>query len=354
MNDERAKRLLALLEAAKKLADPAEPLGREARERLPAATGLSPAGVALALERHLEHRLTRGDVASLVQRAEKAERSHVLLSANVFTASFRAIALALAQSPRVSVRASRREEVFPELLFRGSGECFSLVPELAPAPGDHFWAYGSDETLREVSGRLPLGVTFHGHGSGMGAILLAPVGPVKEAELEELCAAIARDVVVFDQRGCLSPRLVLVDASRSFAEMVTKGLVRALDEAEERIPRGTLSTDELADLRRFEGTMTFVGGLHVGTTSLVALDPVDERLYVPPSARSLTVTVTRRPLERLAELAPRLTTVGLAASETMAARVRALLPGRRVVELGKMQLPLFDGPVDARPSATRR
>ncbi len=350
MKDERLPRLYALLEAAKKLADPQDPLGREARERLPETTGLSPAGVALALERHLEHRLHRGELASLVTRAERAPRSHVLLSANVFSAAFRAIALALAQTTRVFVRASRREAVFPELLHRGSGEAFSLVSELAAAPGDHYWAYGNEETLREVRERLPFGVTFHAHGAGMGAILVAPSGPVKDALLGEMCAAIARDVVAFDQKGCLSPRLVLVEASRSFAEMFADGLARALDEAETRVPRGALSVDERADLFRFDQTMTFVGGLRRGKTSLVALDPVDERLYLPPSGRSLTVAVTRDPLGRLTDLVPRLTTVGVAASETMAARIRALLPGRRIVELGEMQRPLFDGPVDGRPS----
>jgi hypothetical protein len=182
----------------------------------------------------------------------------------------------------------------------------------------------------------------------MGAVLLAPVGVVKESQLEPLCDAIVRDVIPFDQRGCLSPRLVLLHASRSFAETFSECLAERLTLAGRTVPRGELSLPEAAELHRYTQTMKFVGGLRSSEHGTVALDPADERLYLAPVGRVLHVTVTQDPLARFRELAPRLTTVGLSVGEQESARLRALLPGRRLVELGEMQHPAFDGPVDLR------
>jgi len=52
--NERLERMRAVLGAARRIVDARDPLGREARDRLPAATGLSPEGVELGLSRHVE------------------------------------------------------------------------------------------------------------------------------------------------------------------------------------------------------------------------------------------------------------------------------------------------------------
>ena len=55
-------RVRSLIEAAQCIADPDHPLGKLARERLPDATGLSPAGVELALRRSLETDTTDDEI----------------------------------------------------------------------------------------------------------------------------------------------------------------------------------------------------------------------------------------------------------------------------------------------------
>ena len=116
---------MALLAAARRLADARDPLGIEARVRLPEATGLSAAGVELGLTRHLECEISSENMTKLLERAGDAPRVHVVLSANVFVGALRAMALAVAAAPSVHVRASTREAVMAPLLCRALDEAGS-------------------------------------------------------------------------------------------------------------------------------------------------------------------------------------------------------------------------------------
>lgn len=349
--DPRLPRLYALLAAAEALADARSSFGKQARELLPATTGLSPEGVDHALRECLEHRAGRSTLSQWIRRASPSPRSHVLLSANVFTAAFRSIALALAQSEHVFVRASRREPVFPRLLEAASGGAFQLVPALSPTPGDHFWAYGTDATLAEVRRGLPSGVRFHGHGSGMGVAVFEPTGTEREGQIDLYANALAEDVVAFDQRGCASPRLVLVHGSDAHAREMTKALARALTRWEDAVPRGALFDDERAEAERYAVTMTYVGGAESAGKGLVVHDPVADRLFLPPVGRYLGVVRISALDPILKQLDARLTTVGVAGHESLPGRVQALLGKRRVVDWGKMQKPALDGPLDLRTNS---
>src|SRR5205085_2311620 len=135
--DQRAARVLAVLTAAARIADPGDGVGQEARRVLPEVTGLSTAGVDLALRRHLETKIGAADLERLIGRAGSAPRVHVLLSANVFVGVVRAVAVAAAAAPSVLVRASRREATMPEILRRtlldAGDPIFDLVEELMPS-----------------------------------------------------------------------------------------------------------------------------------------------------------------------------------------------------------------------------
>jgi hypothetical protein len=98
------------------------------------------------------------------------------------------------------VRASRREPTMAALLAEAAPGLFELTSELAPAPGDHVHAYGSDATLAELARTLPRGVVLHGHGSGFAAAVL------ERPFSDDVWDRLALDVALFDQRGCLSPR----------------------------------------------------------------------------------------------------------------------------------------------------
>ncbi len=346
----RLSRIDRLLEAARRIADAGDPLGARAREVLPDATGLSRQGVEYALAHCLETSPSADELAKLCERTPPVPRAHVLLSANVFVAAHRAIAIALAASARVEVRASRREPEMAALLHEGSHGAFRLTDELAPNPGDHVWAYGSDETLDALRGELPAGVVLHAHGAGIGvAVVEAPApGPERDGPLAAAALHLAEDVIAFDQRGCLSPRLCVLsgdeDAARRFVELLVKQLARL----EHDVPRGALSREELADQTRFRDSMLYAAELSPAGKGSVGLDVSGGPLVLPPIGRNLYVQLVGDPAPVLASLGGSVAALGLSVSDAMAARLVEVLPRARQSALGQMQRPPLDGPVDLR------
>jgi hypothetical protein len=345
VSDDRAgarTRVRALIDAASRIADPAGTLGRRARDELPGATGLSPAGVELALTECLETHVTDADLAVFCAAVTPARAAHVLLSANVFVAAHRAIALALAASARVSVRPSRRDPAFARLLAEASAGLFHIVPELAPSPGDTVFAFGTDKTLATVRSTLPPTVTFHSHGSGIGVAILDPAHATRET-----ARALALDVVPFDQRGCLSPRAALFlgpdSEARAFAALVAS----ELEALAKTIPLGGITPAESADITLFRDTLTYSGTLFPAGPSFVATAPRNEIVFAP-IGRNLTITPCEDPALLLRPHASIIAALGLATSVANSALLQATFPGARTSPLGRMQRPSFDGPVDKR------
>jgi hypothetical protein len=339
------RRIDRLLLGARRLANPADPLGRKARERLPTSAGLSQAGVEWGLTRCLETHPSEPELATLCQAVPPAPRAHVLLSANVFVAAHRAIALALASSPLVSVRASRRELLMAALLADASPGLFDLVDELSPTSGDHVWAYGTDPTLEALRSTLPRGTVLHPHGAGLGIAVVDP-----SRNLARAASALACDTVLFDQKGCLSPRVALLltnhyPTARRFAAT----LAEDLDAMETEVPRGSITPAELADQVTFRGAMCYSSELWPAGKGWVSLDLDGHATVVPPPSRSIHL-VTGTGLTRLEPtLDPWIVGVGVFADESVWRAVHSRFSNARVSKLGKMQCPRFDGPVDRRP-----
>ena len=334
-------RVVRLIEAARRIADPNDALGRRARELLPKSTGLSPEGVDLALARCLEVDPSDDELDQLCAGVTEAPHAHVLLSSNVFVAAHRAIAIGLAQSARVSVRASRREPELARLLHEGSNGAFRLVDELTPSPGDHVWAYGNDETLAKLRGELPAGVVYHPHGHGFGIAIVETVG-------EHTAAGLADDTALFDQRGCLSPRVALFVGEAEPARDFAQALARELARVGHDVPRGEIDADEASDIVRYRDTMLYAAELLHAGKGYVGLDVAGEHLLVPPVGRNLHIVRTADPESALRALGTQIAAIGISASPALTARVRELLPGARISDIGQMQRPPFDGPVDLR------
>lgn len=348
-SEAQTARAFALKRAAELIADPETELGQRARRELTEETGLSPEGVDLALAFSLESDATRATILQLGVRLPKAPRSHVLLSANVFVGAYRAILIGVLQAEECFVRASRRARALPRLLHEAAPGAFELVPNLSPEPGDHVWAYARDETLTELRSQLPAGVRLHAHGSGMAAaVLVEPRGQLSSEELGALASRLTTDIVLFDQRGCLSPRVLLIQGSRAFAEDFQGKLVLSLADAEAQVPRGALEAAELAGISRYESTFRYVGGLCRAGQGAVTLDPEPERIVIPPPGRYLHITRTQSALPLLEELGPHLTSIACAGNEHLPGLILEKLGPRRVVAFGELQRPALDGPVDLR------
>jgi len=341
----RRARLEALLESARAIANATTQHGKHARARLIGSSGLSAAGVDFALARCLETNPSERELEALIRGTATAQVAHVLLSANVFVAAHRAIAIGLAASDQVRVRASRREPELAELLLAGAPGSFQLVPELSPRAGDRLWAYGSDATLDEVAVTLPPGVAFHGHGSGFGVGVID--GPLSESERDELLAGLAEDVALFDQRGCLSPRVVLVNTAPEHAAELAQRLAQALEALQARIPRGQLSVQEAAEITAYRDTASFAGTLFTAGLGFVSTSNTGGWL-LPPAGRNVHVLATTDPVQCLMPFRPLITSCAFAGTPERREALRRSLPGARACRFGAMQSPPFDGPVDQR------
>jgi hypothetical protein len=310
---------------------------------------LSDAGVEYALTRCLETHPSDKEIESLIASAGVAKRAHVLLSANVFIAAHRAIALGLAASERVFVRPSRREPVFAQLLSHTTPGLFTVVDELQPEAGDVVWAYGADQTMTELQAGLPSGVTLKAHGSGFGVVVVRETDLSSAVAWQTFADAVALDTALFEQRGCLSPRLLLAEGSGVFAERLQRELLRALDRVAVQIPRGRLLPEEQADITWYRECVRTLGDWQGSDAGSVAR--VEERTEpIPPPGRNLQICSVTDAIATLKEITPQITCVARPASGHLPwlAALRGAVHRARHCAVGKMQSPPFDGPVDLR------
>ncbi len=356
--EQRERRVMALVRAARRLADARTPEGRDVRAAMVHQGPLSAQGVDLALREHLELDPTPSEREALIDAAGDADYVHVLLSANVFVGALRALALAVAAAPRVTVRTSRRESVFARELLRAVDEPdfgepvgYAEVPSFDPGnePRCEVHLYGHDETIARVAATLPDTVRARAHGAGMGIAVVGASAPVDGA-----ANAIAQSVIPFDQRGCLSPRVVLVDGhDRAVALALT--LASSLASGAQRVPIGTLSPEERAEATRYRDTCYMVGDLFEAGGGCVGL--TSDALWVPPVGRNVHV-VACDPSRAAALLSPVcrvVAAVGVAGSEqdALPAAVLEAFPRARVSVAERMQKPPLDGPVDKRTPDSR-
>jgi acyl-CoA reductase LuxC len=347
-------RVEAVVAAGRRLADPHDRLGRELRGRGAAAFGLSPAGVARALDRHLETRPTPAQIDALVASVPASERTFVVLSANVFTAALRAVALAAASAPRVVVCPSRREPLFAALLVRAlaeGGAPFELATGEArqARPGEQVHAYGRDETMAALRGALARGVLFWPHGAGVG-VATAEAGAARGSALR-----LALDVVAFDQRGCLSPRVVFFGGDEAAGARFAGEIARALAGLARAVPPGEAGEDERASRRAYADAMAVAGEVYEGPGHVVGYDPAPRALVWPRGPRALHVARVGGGGEAWELLAPYARGVAaIGGRGPLADALAARLAGARRSALGRMQRPPFDGPVDRRVLAPER
>jgi hypothetical protein len=276
---------------------------------------------------------------------------HVVLSANVFVGAVRAVALGVAAARDVVVRPSSREAVLVPLLRRaledqGSETRFALTDQLGPSPGDHVHVYGRRETIAAIAAQGPAGVVVRGHGPGFGAALLD-----RAADLDEAAERLSWDVIAFDQRGCMSPRIAFIVGAPDAARRFALRLASALDVREKEVPRGKLAADERRDAALYRQTAQAIGELHEGATFAVSVDFDPVAMILPPPGRHVHIARVSD-IEALGRLvAPfrgAITCFGVPEKTVHAAFLMGRAPGARTLPLGNMQRPPLDGPVDLR------
>ena len=318
------------------------------------STGLSTEGVELALGSHVEFEATDEELSRLVACAGDVSRVAVVLSANVFVGALRAIALARAASDDVVVRPSRRDPAFTRALVGAAnalGDTCLRIDEALDVAGleaGEIHVYGRDETIADVRARAREGVRVLGHGSGMGIALVSAA-----ADLSHAARALADDVVVFDQRGCLSPRIALVIGDEVRAAALGDALHAELDRLAATIPRGDVPKDERAASGRYVATMTYACRVLVGSQHAIGIAPPGAPLVLPPPYRHVHVAACASLADAERLLAPLARAVVSVGSDDLEAARAIAPPWARLSALGRMQRPPLDGPVDGREAKLR-
>ena len=226
--------------------------------------------------------------------------------------------------------------------------------------------YGGDGTVAWVRNHAPVTtrVVSYRHRVGVGLVgrkalaikggeerALARAGLERTAR--ETAVAAARAVAVFDQKGCVSPHVIFVEAGGETSPSDwTEMLASALAEMEASLPSGPLSPEEGAALQQFRGEAEVDESLGRGLVIhgrdeapwTVRYRPEGE-LELSCLNRSVTVIPLRDATEIVDVLkpwGPFLQTVGVTG---VGGRLRELLEGlvrlgvSRVVELGEVPWP---------------
>jgi hypothetical protein len=335
----RASDVRRLLDAARAVYGAREGLVRP----LARSTGLSAQGVRLGFEA-LEREATDDELRSLVHAAGDSASVHVVLSANVFVAPLRALILARAAAETVTVRPSSRDPVLTHALLEAAADPAMRVSgerDVSAVEQGEIHVYGRDASIAAVRARARPGVRVRGHGPGTGVAVVSGA-----SDLSAAAESLAGDIVVFDQRGCLSPRVVLVEGDDARAGALAAQLHECLGRFDESVPRGELSDDERSEAARWRDTMVVAGrtwlakdhGVAVAAGNLL-VPPVGRHVLVVPSATASRARQLMAPFERF------VVAVGCD-DPSLAARIAP--SHARVSSLGSMQHPALDGPVDRR------
>jgi len=127
------------------------------------------------------------------------------------------------------------------------------VEEAALSETDVAVLYGSDDTVATLRAMAPATtrvVAYH-HRFSICVVGREALG----ADVERSVQQIARAVAMFDQRGCVSPNLVLVEGGAACcAEDFSALLADALADLEATIPSAALSNESAAALQQVRGT----------------------------------------------------------------------------------------------------
>jgi hypothetical protein len=219
---------------------------------------------------------------------------------------------------------------------------------------DRIVLLGADTTIVELGRRY--GHRLIGFGTGNSLAVVSD-----GAELGAAARRLARDVAIWDQKGCLSPHGIVVVGSEKSAQTLRSCLADAMQDIESELPVGPLSVAEAATLRVFRADLS---------ARRLAGEPVDwcdsgevahparwlvwwdqqPAFETSPGRRHVRVWRVSTPDELIARALPpcaQLQAVGLDRSDPAAAALTAALRAAGVpviASLGSMQAPPVDWP----------
>lgn len=248
----------AVAQAAAQWRDPASDVRARAREAL--AGGAWPAPV---VETALDNVLWDLDESRAIELCSSAfcssvsfERALVVLPGNIIGPAIQSAFCAIIAGARAVLKASSAERELASIVSRQFAD---LGPPLAGRIEARYWRggdldaeaaalaecdraiiFGEDATIDQIRARAPH-QTLIGYGQSYS------VGYVSEqADVGQAAAAAARDICLFDQRGCMSPQTIYVEGNPGTALLFSHALAHALGSTAHDLPRAAFEAGEAA------------------------------------------------------------------------------------------------------------
>lgn len=311
------RRLAAWQATLDALADPDAASRQRLLPALVATSRLSPEGLVEGLRLMLEG-AGGGAALALAERAAAARAparlpwGAAVLAGNLPGLALQAVLPALLAGRPLLVKSAREEPLFAPALVAALaavepalGEAFAAVAfagdddalcGAALAGADRVVAYGGAEAIEALAARFGERLIAQGPKASV-----ALVG--RDADLVGAGRALARDVALYDQRGCLSVHAVYTDAdARELGAALAWGL--ALEHG--RLPPGPLEPAAAAGVQQLRGAADLAGRLIPRlelAQGTVVIDP--EPRFVPsPGLRTVRVHPVRDLAGAVAALAP--------------------------------------------------
>ena len=124
--------------------------------------------------------------------------------------------------------------------------------------------YGGDAAVAAIRDRVPADTELIVYGPRTGIAVFLPDAPLEAAGL------LAHDALAYEQRGCISPRLVYIVGSKPLE--VARVIARELNRESQRLGRPPMTEGEAVALRRARAEWEFTG---IANGSALALGPED-------------------------------------------------------------------------------
>ncbi|HET9343210.1 MAG TPA: acyl-CoA reductase [Candidatus Eremiobacteraceae bacterium] len=213
-------------------------------------------------------------------------------------------------------------------------------------------AFGSDEALDQIERRAPVPLRGYGTSYSVGFVSA-------DTDLASAASCAARDVAMFDQRGCMSPRTIYVEGDEGRSLLFARALEAEMRNVRQTLPRGRIAHDEAAAIAmsirklsvnalapKTHGLDTLIVGPDEGGVPgfVIVVEPDG-----PPTTEGFSRIVSVKPcgnIDTIVAIAMtatiKLESLGVCGVVTSAQRERLLAAGfLRVCRLGEMQRPPF-------------
>ncbi|MBN95140.1 MAG: hypothetical protein CL928_13900 [Deltaproteobacteria bacterium] len=304
-------RIALLAQVAQRWMDPSDPFRVQAIRALPGECFLAEEQVAWGLDQAF----AGVDAATLRAWWDReggsgsASLSAHLWSGNVFVAGLPPVVASLLAGVPAFIKAPSRQPTFASLLVDSVA---AVAADLGASLGQAAWprsdagatdrlmsaadvvfAFGADESIAALQVLAPPDLRFCGFGHRYSiAVVLGDTadqvadGRSLESSFGSL-EGLARDLLVWDGQGCLTPRWIFVEGDLGRAQSLAAGAAEFLPELVTRFPGQRLGPQEGAVRSSWLASAAFAGWSRAGDHWAVAAVPWSEALPPAPPPRCL-------------------------------------------------------------------